>query len=132
MTVHAGLILAVFIAVVLIGLVIVWRLARRMKDGYDAQATPGAGARVRVEMTPDRLEQLRLLSAEPILLKQGPDGIRVQIEQRPMVPLVAFVGKDVSTALNEAAFRVTESLGPVWVVLVSPGGDGRLDVQRLA
>ena len=36
----------------------------------------------------------------------------MQIEHRPMLPLMAFVGKDVSAALNEAAARVSEQWGP--------------------
>ena len=56
----------------------------------------------------------------------------MQIEHRPMLPLMAFVGKDVSAALTEAAVRVTEEWGPRWVVLVTAREDGSVSVQRLA
>ena len=72
------------------------------------------------------------LSSEPILLKQSEEGVRVQIEHRPMLPLMAFVGKDVSAALTEAAGRVSEQWGPKWVVLLTAREDGDVSVQRLA
>ena len=73
------------------------------------------------------------LSAEPILLKQGEEGVRVQIEHRPMMPLMAFAGQGRSSAaLYETAARVTERYGAKWVVLVSAREDGRVTVQRLA
>ncbi len=78
-----------------------------------------AGARGVIELRPESVAQLRALSAEPILLKQGEDGVRVQIEHRPMMPLMAFLGKDVSSALQETAGEVTERYGVKWVVLVS-------------
>ena len=48
----------------------------------------------------------------------------MQIEHRPMLPLMAFVGKDVSAALTEAAGRVSEQWGPKWVVLLTTREDG--------
>ena len=69
---------------------------------------------------------------EPILIKQGEDGVRVQIEHRPMMPLMAFLGNDVSAALNETAGAVSERYGVKWVVLVSAHEDGRVTLQRLA
>jgi hypothetical protein len=85
-----------------------------------------------IELTPASMEQLRRLSSEPILLKQGEEGVRVQIEHRPLMPLMAFLGKDVSAALAETAAAVTERYGVKWVVLVSVGQDDRVTVQRLA
>ena len=49
-----------------------------------------------------------------------------------MLPLMAFVGKDVSAAITEAAVRVTEQWGPIWVVLLTAREDGDVSVQRLA
>jgi hypothetical protein len=125
------LVVLLFLAVVLIALLVLWWYARRVKTDLD---DPGivAGARGVVELRPESIEQLRRLSAEPILLKQGEEGVRVQIEHRPMMPLMAFVGQDVSAALGEAAVAVSERYGPVWVVLLSPGADGQATVQRLA
>jgi hypothetical protein len=117
--------------VVLVALVVLWWYARRVKKDLDhPEIVPGA--RGVVELRPESIEHLRHLSAEPILLKQGEEGVRVQIEHRPMMPLMAFVGQEVSAALGEAAVAVSERYGPVWVVLLSPGADGRATVQRLA
>ena len=57
----------------------------------------------------------------------------MQIEHRPMLPLMAFVGKDVSAALNEAAVRVSEQWGPQWVVLLTAARrTASVSAQRLA
>ena len=125
------LVVLLFLAVVLIALVVLWWYARRVKTDLDR---PGIvpGARGVVELRAESIEQLRRLSNEPILLKQSEEGVRVQIEHRPMMPLMAFVGQDVSAALGEAAAAVSERYGPVWVVLLSPSADDQATVQRLA
>jgi hypothetical protein len=125
------LIVMLFLLAALVALMILWWYARRVKQDLD-QPEIVAGARGVVELRPESIEQLRRLSVEPILLKQSEEGVRVQIEHRPMMPLMAFVGRDVSTALGEAAAAVSERFGPVWVVLLDAGEDGRVTVQRLA
>jgi len=125
------LVIMVFLIVALIALLVVWWYARRVKQGLD-QPKIVAGARGVVELRPESLEQLRRLSGEPILLKQSEEGVRVQIEHRPMMPLMAFVGREVNAALGEAAMAVSERFGPAWVVLLTPGEDGQATVQRLS
>lgn len=122
----------VFLFAALIGLLILWRYARNVKQDLDAPAGAVVGARGVIELSDVSVEQLRGLSAEPILLKQSEEGVRVQIEHRPMLPLMAFVGKEVSSALAEAAAGVTERYGASWVVLLDASEDGRVGVQRLA
>jgi len=122
----------VFLIVALVALLVVWFVARRMKNDLDVSPSAVAGARASLDLTPDSVEHLRELSAEPILLKQSEEGVRVQIEHRPMLPLMAFVGKDVSGALNEAAGRVSEEWGPKWVALITAREDGSVSAQRLA
>ena len=121
-----------FLIVALIALVVVWWYARHLKQDLDESSGIVAGARGVIELTPATMGQLRQLSAEPILLKQSEEGVRVQIEHRPMMPLMAFVGKDVSAALGETAAEITERYGVKWVVLVSVGQDERVTVQRLS
>ena len=121
-----------FLGVALVALLLVWYFARRVKSDLDSAPTTAAGARASLEMTPTNVTRLHELSAEPILLKQSEEGVRVQIEHRPMLPLMAFVGKDVSVALTEAAGRVSEKWGPKWVVLLTARDDGSVSVQRLA
>ena len=122
----------IFLVVALIALLVVWVLARRMKSDLDTSPSSVAGARTSLELGPASVTRLRDLSVEPILLKQNEEGVRVQIEHRPMLPLMAFVGKDVSAALNEAAMKVSEQWGPRWVVLLTAGEDGSVTAQRLA
>lgn len=123
----------VFLVLALVALAVVWFVARRMKTDLDKSPDAVTGTRAVLEITPQSASRLRELSAEPILLKQGEEGVRVQIEHRPMMPLMAFVGKgEVSAALNEAVARISEKWGPKWVVLLSSREDGTVSVQRLA
>ena len=129
---RANLVILLFLFIALIALVVVWYFARNVKQGLDASEGSAVGARAEFELPADRIHQLRSLSAEPILLKQSEEGVRVQIDNRPMVPLAVFLGKEVSTALGEAAAAVTQAFGAQWVVLVTPREDGRVSVQRLS
>jgi hypothetical protein len=122
----------IFLVAALAALVVIWVIARRMKSDLDTSPSSVAGARAALELAPSSAARLHDLSAEPILLKQNEEGVRVQIEHRPMLPLMAFVGKDVSVALNEAAMKVSEQWGPRWVVLLTAGEDGGVTAQRLA
>ena len=122
----------VFLGAALIALILIWYYARSVKRDLDTSPSALAGVRTAFEMTPGAAARLRQLSSEPILLKQSEEGVRVQIEHRPMLPLMAFVGQEVSAALNEAAARVSEQWGPTWVALLMPGDDGRVTAQRLA
>ena len=123
----------VFLVVALLALVAVWFTARRMKTDLDTSPSAVTGVRATLELSPDSVSRLRELSAEPILLKQGEEGVRVQIEHRPMLPLMAFAGKgEVSAALNEAVVRVSEKWGPKWVVLLTSRDDGTVSAQRLS
>jgi hypothetical protein len=121
-----------FLFIALIALAVAWWYARRVKQGLDEESRVIAGARSVVDLSAASVEQLRRLSADPILLKQAEEGVRVQIDHRPMMPLMAFIGRDVSAALNETAAAVTQHYGMRWVVLVTPAGDDRVSVQRLA
>jgi len=120
-----------FFLLVLVVFVALWLYARRVKDNLDSSPTVLAEARARVVLTEKAVGQLRALSADPILLKQDEAGVRVQIEHRPMLPLMAFVGQEVSAALAEAAGRVSEKLGARWVVVLTVAEDGGVSVQRL-
>jgi hypothetical protein len=125
-------VILIFLVVALVALLVVWVVARRVKSDLDTSPSGVAGAKASLELAPDNAARLHQLSAEPILLKQSEEGVRVQIEHRPMLPLMAFVGKDVSAALNEAAVRVTEKWGARWVVLLTAREDGSVSAQRLS
>lgn len=125
-------VILVFLGAALVALLAVWYFARRVKNDLDSSPVAAAGARAALEITPANAARLHELSAEPILLKQSEEGVRVQIEHRPMLPLMAFVGEDVSAAITEAAGRVSEQWGPKWVVLLTARDDGSVSAQRLA
>jgi len=126
------IIILIILAIMLVGLIGFWYYARSVKRDLDASPSATTGITTAFQMTPEAAARLRALSSEPILLKQSDAGVRVQIEHRPMLPLMAFVGQDVSAALTEAAARVTEKWGPTWVALVMPGEDGTVTAQRIA
>ncbi len=126
------IVVLLFALVAVAALVAAWWYARRIKQNLDAAPPPAAGSRGALQLTSGSVEQLRQLTPEPILMKQSSEGVRVQIEQRPMLPMMAFAGSQASGALSETAAAVTERYGLKWVVLVSPGEDGRVVVQRLA
>ena len=128
----AYIVVLAFLVVALVALAVVWWYARHVKEDLDESSRIVSGARGVIDLTPASMEQLRKLSSEPILIKQSEEGVRVQIEHRPMMPLMAFLGKDVSAALGETSAAVTERYGVKWVVLVSVGEDDCVTVQRLA
>ena len=115
------------IVVVLVGAYI----ARRVKNQLDQTSASAIGARAEFRLSPERIAQLRALTAQPILMKQSEEGVRVQIDNRPMVPLAVFLGQEVTAALGETAAGVTKTFGASWVALVTPRDDGRVSVDRL-
>jgi hypothetical protein len=125
-------IIIIFAIVALIALAVLWWWATRMKQDLDGQANAVAGVRGEIELPASHAKELRRLSGEPILLKQSEEGVRVQIEHRPMMPLMAFVGKEASAALAAAAAEISERYGVRWAALVTSGDDGRITIQRLS
>lgn len=122
----------VFALLALAALLGLWWYARQVKQDLDSQPAVVAGIRGVIELTPESVSRLRELSSEPILLRQSEEGVRIQVEHRPMLPMMAFAGRQVSGALAEAAAVITERYGVKWVVLMSAGEDGRVIVERLA
>ena len=121
-----------FLLVALVALAAAWFYARHVKQDLEEPPAAVAGTRTLIDLTPDSMAQLRGMSAEPILIKQSEEGVRVQIDQRPMLPMMAFAGKPAGAALSEVAAGVTRLYGAKWVILVSASEDGRATVQRLA
>lgn len=123
----------VFVLVAIAGLLGAWWYARRLKQDLDA-APPAqvAAPRGTIQLAPVSIDKLRQLTPEPILLKQSAEGVRVQIDHRPMLPLAAFAANQAGGAITEAAAAVTQRYGLKWVVLVNPSEDGKVTVQRLA
>ncbi len=105
--------------------------AKRVKADLDAPL-PATGARADIELPADDAARLRLLSPEPILMKQSEEGLRVQLDTRPMVPIAAFAGMDVRPSLVLAAAQVTEQFGPQWAALVTTRDDGQVSALRIS
>jgi hypothetical protein len=120
-----------FLGAALVGLIIAWYWARTLRERYEAESRT-QGASLRLELSPGQSAGLRGLTAEPILLKQGHDGVRVQIDDRPMLPLAAFLAGDAAAALREAAARIAQQFGQDWTVLLTVHADESVTVQRLA
>ena len=112
-------------------LVLGWRWATRVKKDLATDVTPATLEPLVLHVSPATAAQLRALSPEPLLLKQSLDGLRVQVESRPMVPVALFAGKEIGVALMESAALISESLGPLWATLVSAAEDGTLSVRLL-
>jgi hypothetical protein len=129
--VHDAVYLIVPFLVSTVVLVLGWRWARRVKADLEARVALGTSEPLVLHVPRASAAQLRALSPEPLLLKQSPDGLRVQIESRPMVPVALFAGKDIAVALIESAALISESLGPQWATLVSAAEDGTLSVRLL-
>jgi hypothetical protein len=120
-----------FLGAALVALVIAWYWARVLKERYDAEA--GAHhARVKLELSSGSGARLLELTSAPILLKQADDGVRVQIDDRPMLPLAVFLGSEAASALREAAMLVSQTFGQSWTVLLTIEADEAVTVQRLA
>jgi len=129
---HNAIYVIIPFLVIMILLALGWRWATRVKKDLAAPSvTLGTLEPLVLHLSPDSAAELRALSSEPLLLKQSPDGLRVQVESRPMVPVALFAGKDVGRALMESAVLISESLGPEWATLVSAAEDGTLSVHLL-
>jgi len=122
----------IFLIVALVALIVVYYYARNVKQDLDEKGPSQLGQRCAIEVTRDNAARLRALSDEPILLKQSEDGVRVQIDDRPMMPLAAFMGQEVAAALREAAMRVSQTYGSRWTALVTVAEDGSAKVERLS
>lgn len=122
----------IFLIAALLALIVVYYYARNVKRELDEQGPSALGQRCTIEITRDHAAQIRAVTAEPILLKQSEDGVRVQIDDRPMLPLAAFVGQDVTAALRETAMRVSQAFGSRWTALVTVAEDGSGKVERLS
>jgi hypothetical protein len=72
------------------------------------------------------------LSQEPILIKQAEDGLRVQLDNRPLVPIAILTDLAAAAALREIVADVSRDYGARWTALVTTAADGSIRVQRLA
>jgi hypothetical protein len=121
-----------FLVAALVALMVIYYYARNVKRDLDEKGPSTLGQRCTIEITGEHADRLRSLTAEPILIKQTEEGVRVQIEDKPMMPLAAFMGQDVAAALREASLRVSQAFGSRWTALVTVADDASAKVERLS
>ena len=128
----------VFIALVTIALVIVlsgaYWYASRLKRSFEAPSPAALAAQPPLvfALSQTSADSLAHLSREPILIRQAQDGLRVQLDNRPLVPISILTDRAAAAALREIVARASQRYGARWTALVVPGGDGSVSVQRLA
>jgi hypothetical protein len=139
MSAGAVVMVVLFSVVLIVAVIVIYLLAKRVKGGLDTSPVPFmAVAPVAVRLSTAGAASLEHLSQDPILLKQSPDGVRVQLDDRPMVPLVILTDRGAASALREIVARASQEYGAQWTVLVTQpedGGssaEGAVTMQRLA
>jgi hypothetical protein len=123
--------IAIVTAALIAGALAVWYVADRAKRRLGA--AQGADRRQTAEFTVPGGVAAPLvgLSPEPIFLKQGADGVRVQLENRPFVPIHFLTEQRVVAALRHVAITISERFGPEWSCLVTTRAGGKVSVRRL-
>ena len=122
----------VVLVLILIALLGVYFYGNRVKRGLDTSAhVVTMQAPVTLSITPANAARAATLSQEPIFLKQAVDGVRVQLDNRPLVPLSMFTDATIVSALREIAVTVSQRFGAEWTALVSVDETGPISVRRL-
>jgi hypothetical protein len=119
--------------VLIVLLVVLYYYASRTKRALQEPAGPAVTQPpLSVPLSERGAASLAHLSAEPILIRQGADGIRVQLDNRPLVPLVILTDKAAASALREIVATASQHYGAQWTALVTSAGEASVTVQRLA
>lgn len=114
------LVSAALVIVLAVGL----SFSQRFKKRIDAEVPHKVGPPVRLTVSPQSAERLARLSSEPVFVRQSPDGTRVQIENRPLVPLVMLTDHEAVLGLREAIVVASSRFGGTWSALLSSDDDG--------
>lgn len=125
---------AVFVtsAVVIVVLLVVYGYGRRVKRRLDTAETPLSGGSFTVTISGDSAEHLARTLREPLIIKQAPDGTRVQIDNRPLVPLVILTDQVAQRAIREVVVAAGERFGMAWTAVATSLEDGTVSVHRLS
>lgn len=111
----------------------IWWASRIKKNlGEQAPAAHVGATSEPLQLDSECAKHIRALSAEPFLLKQAADGLRVQITNRPVVPVALFADNGVAAALMLTAAKASEHFGQNWMALASLGDDDTISLRRLA
>jgi hypothetical protein len=128
-----GLVIVATLALlVVIGGTLYW-YASSVKRSLDAPSgLLAAQSPLSLTLSETSTASLAHLSQEPILIKQAEDGLRVQLDNRPLVPISILTDLAAASALREIVAGVSRDYGARWTALVTTAADGSIRVQRLA
>ena len=128
-----ALIVVVTIALIVLIAVLYW-YATRLKRSFDAPSPTALAAQPPLvfALSQTSADSLAHLSREPILIRQAQDGLRVQLDDRPLVPISILTDRAAAAALREIVAHASQRYGARWTALVMPADDGTVSVQRLA
>ena len=128
----AQMLLPLTLALIIVLAAVIWFASHAKKNlGERAPAAHVGATSEPLQVSDECAAHIRTLSSEPLLLKQTKDGLRVQIANRPIVPVALFAEKGVASALMVVAAQASRSFGQVWVALVSLGDDNSISLRRL-
>jgi hypothetical protein len=121
-----------FFAAAAAALVVAWWIARRAKDKIDEGGKADRRLLISdLDLPPAVAGQLAEFTPEPIFLKQDGEGVRVQLENKPFIPLHFLTDQGAAAAMRQVALQVSQRFGPRWACLVTARADGRVTVRRL-
>lgn len=113
-------------------LALVYWYSNRVKRRLDAPVSRAVlQAPLELDIPESAVAGLLKLSREPLLLKQTEDGARVQLNNRPLVPIAILTDKEAVSCLRRLCVTVSEEYGPRWSALVTVKPEGKAVVQRL-
>lgn len=119
-------------AVIIVLLLVIYFYGQRVKRRLDTVGTSEMGGPLAMNVSRESAEYLANTLREPLIIKQGPDGTRVQIDNRPLVPLVMLTDQVAQRAIREVVVASGERFGVTWMAVASTLEDGTVSVQRLS
>jgi hypothetical protein len=122
-----------FFASAAVGLAVAWWVARRAKDRIDGGSRSDRCLLISDLDVPSTVAwRLAALTPDPIFLKQDGHGVRVQLENRPVMSPHFLTDQGAAAAMHQITLAVSERFGPRWACLITARADGKVTVRRLA
>ena len=107
-----AMVMIVTIALIILCAVL-YAYAKQVKRRLDTAATAAlvAQAPLTFTLSDTSVASLAHLSQEPILIKQAKDGLRVQLDNRPLVPIAILTDLAAAAALREIVAGTSREYG---------------------
>jgi hypothetical protein len=118
----------IIVAILLVG----YFYGQKVKQRLDTPKNPQMRAPIKVSVSHESAEYLARSLREPLIIKQALDGTRVQIDNRPLVPLVMLTDQGAQKAIREVVVAAGEKFGTTWMAVASTLEDGTVSVQQLS